>query len=65
MILAVSCGLLAFYFAFKENYENAFVAAAAGAVCWLLNYRQKIRESMPNENEEFEEDEEADEEIRS
>ena len=65
MILAGSCGLLAFYFAFKENYENAFVAATAGAVCWLLNYRQKIRESLPKEDEELEEDEEADEEIRS
>lgn len=65
IILASSCGLLAFYFAFKENYENAFVAAAAGAVCWLLNYRQKVRESLPNEDEELEEGEEADEEIRS
>ena len=65
MILAGACGLLAVYFVLKENYENAFVAAAAGAVCWLLNYRQKIRESLPKEDEELEEDEEADEEIRS
>ena len=36
-----------------------------GAVCWLLNYRQKIRESLPKEDEEQEEDEEPDEEIRS
>jgi hypothetical protein len=65
MILAGACGLLAVYFALKENYENAFVAAAAGAVCWLLNYRRKIRESMPKEDDEHEEDEEPDEEIRS
>ena len=59
MILAVACGLLAVYFVLKENYENAFVAAAAGAVCWLLNYRQQIRESLPKEeDEEQEEDEE-------
>ena len=65
MILAGACGLLAVYFVVKENYENAFVAAAAGAVCWLLNYRQQIRESLPKEDEEQEEDEEPDEEIRS
>ena len=65
MILAVACGLLAVYFVLKENYENAFVAAAAGAVCWLLNYRQQIRESLPKEDEEQEEDEVPDEEIRS
>lgn len=62
MILAGACGLLAVYFVLKENYENAFVAAAAGAVCWLLSYRQQIRESLPNDEEE---DEEPDEEIRS
>ena len=62
MILAVACGLLAVYFVLKENYENAFVAAAAGAVCWLLNYRQQIRESLPKEEDE---EQEEDEEIRS
>jgi hypothetical protein len=65
MILAGACGLLAVYFVLTNNYENAFVAAAAGAVCWLLNYRQQIRESLPKEDEEQEEDEEPDEEIRS
>ena len=62
MILAGACGLLAVYFVLKENYENAFVAAAAGAVCWLLNYRQQIRESLPKEEDE---EQEEDEEIRS
>lgn len=65
MILAGACGLLAVYFVLNENYENAFVAAAAGAVCWILNYRQKIRESLPKEDDEEEEVEEPDEEIRS
>ena len=64
-ILAGACGLLAVYFVLTENYENAFVAAAVGAVCWLLNYRQQIRESLPKEDEEQEEDEDPDEEIRS
>ena len=62
MILAGACGLLAVYFVLKENYENAFVAAAAGAVCWLLNYRQQIRESLPKDEDE---EQEEDEEIRS
>jgi hypothetical protein len=65
MIVAGACGLLAVYFVAKENYENAFVAAAAGAVCWFLSYRQQIRESLPEEDDEEEEDEEPDEEIRS
>ena len=62
MILAGACGLLAVYFVLTENYENAFVAAAAGAVCWFLNYRQQIRESLPKEEDE---EQEEDEEIRS
>lgn len=65
MILAGACGLLAVYFVLKAKYENAFVAAAIGAVCWLLNYRQQLRESLPDEDEELEEEEESDEEIRS
>lgn len=65
MIVAGACGLLAVYFVVKENYENAFVAAAAGAVCWFLSYRQQIRESLPKEDDEEEEVEEPDEEIRS
>lgn len=65
MILAGAGGLLAVYFAFHEDYEKAFVAAAGGAVCWLLNYRQQVRESLRKEDEQNEEDEEPDEEIQS
>ena len=65
MILAGACGVLAVYFAVRENYENAFVAAAAGAVCWLLNYRQQLREWVRKENEPKQEDEQPDEEIHS
>ena len=61
-----ACGLLAVYFVFRDNYENAFVAAAAGAVCWFLNYRQQLRESMPKEEDnQDQENEESDEEVRS
>jgi hypothetical protein len=65
MILAGACGVLAVYFVVRENYENAFVAAAAGAVCWLLNYRQQLREWMRKEDEQKEEVEEPDEEVHS
>ena len=60
--MAGACGLVAVFFAFRGDYENAFVAAAGGAVCWFLNYRQQLRETLPKENEE---DEEPDEEVRS
>jgi len=64
MILAGAGGLLAVYFVLRGDYEKAFVAAAAGAVCWILNYRQQLRASMPKEDEE-QEDEESDEEVHS
>ena len=65
MILAGAGGLLAVYFVVQENYEKAFIAAAAGAVCWVLSYRQQIRETMPADEEQNEEDEESDEEVSS
>jgi hypothetical protein len=65
MILAGAGGLLAVYFVFQEDYEKAFVAAAGGAVCWLLNYRQQVRESLRQEDKQEEEDEDSDEEIHS
>ena len=65
MILAGAGGLLAVYFVVQENYEKAFVAAAAGAVCWVLNYRRQLRESMPADEEQNDEDEESDEEVSS
>jgi hypothetical protein len=63
LILAAACGALALFFAFQEDYEKAFVAAAGGAVCWFLNYRQQLRESLAAH--EKSEDEESDEEVRS
>ena len=65
MILAGAGGLLAVYFVVQEDYEKAFVAAAGGAVCWLLNYRHEVRESLRKEDEHQEEDEEPDEEVHS
>ncbi len=63
MIVAAAGGLLAAYFVFRGDYENAFVAAAGGAVCWILSYRQQLRERLEKEDQQ-EEDEELDEEVR-
>ena len=63
MILAGVGGVIAVVFVFRGDYEKAFVAAVAGAVCWFLNYRQQVRAMLPSEDEENQEDE--DEEVRS
>ncbi|HEX6717779.1 MAG TPA: hypothetical protein VF088_11750 [Pyrinomonadaceae bacterium] len=61
MILAAAGGVIAVVFAFRGDYENAFVAAAGGAVCWFLNYRQQLRAKLKQNQE----DEEPDEEVSS
>ena len=59
-------GVVAFVLVLQENYEMAFVAAAAGAVCWFLSYRQQVRATLASEEEQrYEDDEESDEEVRS
>ena len=65
MILAATGGVLAAVFVFRGDFEKAFVAAAAGAVCWFLNYRVQLKERLASRTEEYEDDEESDEEIRS
>ena len=62
MTLAAAGGVLAVVFVFRGEFENAFVAAAAGAVCWFLNYRVQLKQRLASRNEEFEDDEESDEE---
>ena len=62
MILAAVCCVVAVVFVFRNNFENAFVAAAGGAVCWILNYRQQLKEKLAAQNQE---DEESDEEVSS
>ena len=61
LILAAALGLLAVYFVITVDYEKAFVAAASGAVCWILNYRQHVKASLSQQDE----SKESDEEIRS
>jgi len=66
MIMAAAGGLLAVFFVFREDFDKAFVAAAGGAVCWFLNYRQQIREKLPKEEDDQElEDEAPDEDVHS
>ncbi len=61
MTLAAIGGILAVVFVFRGNYENAFVAAAGGAVCWFLNYRVQLKERLASRNDENGENEESDE----
>jgi hypothetical protein len=63
IILAAALGALAIYFVIVADYEKAFVAAAGGAVCWFLNYRQQIQASLPKEDDS--KDNESDEEIHT
>ena len=60
--MAAAGGVVAVLMVLVENYDKAFVAAAAGAVCWFLSYRQQIRATLPTEVED--DDEESDEEVR-
>ena len=57
IVLAGAGGVIAIVFVFLGDYEKAFVAAAAGAVCWILNYRWHLRESLASRDEENQEDE--------
>jgi hypothetical protein len=65
MILAAACGVLAAVFLFRADYGNAFIAAAGGAVCWLLNYRQQLRARVSSREEIMQGDEGVDEEDHS
>jgi len=62
IILAGVGGVIAAVFVFRGDFEKAFVAVAAGAVCWFLNYRQQLRETLATQ-EENQDDE--DDELRS
>ena len=62
--MAAAGGLMAVFFVFREDFDKAFVAAASGAVCWFLNYRQQLREKLPKEDDE-QEDEAPDEDVHS
>ena len=52
LIVAAGGGVTAAYFALQGDFEKAFVAAAAGAVAWFLNYRALLKSRMNDEEEE-------------
>ena len=62
--MAAAGGVVAIFLVVLENYDKAFVAAAAGAVCWFLSYRQQVRATLASADEQMD-DEESDEEVRS
>jgi len=51
LIAAAVCGVVALYFAYKGNYDNAFVAAAIGGVAWILNYRVQLKQKLKDDEE--------------
>ena len=65
IILSAMGGVLAAIFVVRGDFEKAFVAATAGAVCWFLNYRVQLKERLAIRNDEDEENEEPDEEVHS
>lgn len=67
MIMAAVGGMVAMLLVLRDDYDMAFVAAAVGAVCWFLGYRQQLSASLPEEvdEEEISEDDDPDEEVRS
>ena len=62
--MAGAGGVIAAILVFRGDYDKAFVAAAGGAVCWFLNYRQQLRETLAKEEEQEQDDEDSDEEVR-
>lgn len=48
IIAAALCGATALLLAVQQNYENAFLAAAIGAVAWFLSYRVELQERLRN-----------------
>jgi hypothetical protein len=52
LIAAAVCGVVALYFVYRGNYDNAFVAAALGGVAWILNYRTQLKQKLNDDEEE-------------
>lgn len=50
LIAAAVGGLLALFFAYKGDYDKAFVAAAIGAVAWFLNYRAQLKQKLKHDD---------------
>ena len=55
------CGILAVFFAVRQDYDKAFMSAAIGSVIWFLGYRTQLRKQIPDDPEENIESEENEE----
>ncbi|HET8783267.1 MAG TPA: hypothetical protein VFM63_12665 [Pyrinomonadaceae bacterium] len=51
LIVAAVFGVVTLYFAFKGNYENAFVTAALGGCAAFLNYRAQLKQKLKDDEE--------------
>lgn len=51
LIAAAVCGVVTLYFAYKGNYDNAFVAAALGGCAAFLNYRAHLKQKFKDDEE--------------
>jgi hypothetical protein len=52
IIGAVLCGILAVFFAVRQEYDRAFISAAIGSVIWFLGYRNQLKKQIPDDPEE-------------
>ena len=63
IIAAGLCGLVAVFFAVRQEYERAFISAVVGSVIWFLGYRSQLKKLIVNdesqENSESDENEET------
>ena len=50
LIAAGVGGVVALFFAYKSDYETAFVAAAIGAVAWFLSYRAQLTQQPKDDD---------------
>jgi hypothetical protein len=62
IVTAAACGVVAAVLAVLRDFDEAFIAATIGAVCWFLNYRVQMKEMVPEKGEHQEPlDDESDE----
>ena len=61
IIGAGACGLLAIFFAMRQEYDRAFICAVIGSVLWFLGYRNQMKSMITSEEPEEKIDSDEDE----
>lgn len=51
---AAVCIIAAAVFAWRLDFDKAFIVAAIGMVCWFLNYREQMKAVVKAADEESE-----------